>query len=557
MRRVASLQKQPFNAPDVETEFVPVPTDGWDAISPLANMDPKRSAIMINWVPRPGWVEIRQGASVWSQGLPGGSSVETLLVLRQPTTQRMFAATNLAIYEVSTQGAAPTTALASGFSSNRWQYTNFTPPNGTTVIQLVNGSDPLQQYDGTTWSAPSISGLPAGFTTASFTNIFAGKQRLWYTLKNSTIVAFMPVGAITGAVEGFQDFGTLFDRGGFVQAVCDWTIDAGEGPNSYTTFISSEGQIAVYQGVDPGNTSLWSFVGVFNIAKPIGQRCFVKWGTDILLITYEGLVPISKALPYDPSAERSAALTNHIQNAMNQSVQMYSTNFGWQAIPFPLQTLLFLNIPQAVNQLQVQYVMNTLNGAWTQFQGWNANCFELFSSTPTGQQNLFYGDNSGNVVQAYLGGADITAAIAADMQCAFNWFNDPGRLKHIKMIQPLMTTDGSLMPSVGVDVDFSASTATPTTQGAVTFAEWGTATWGVSNWSAGTQQVTSWQGVQANPGKALAVRVKASALPNSSAPIPAFGTAVFGTSVFGGYSSNSLTLQINAFNAIMEVGGYI
>ena len=528
MRRIRSLSKAPFPQPDVVTKAVPVPTDGWDAISPLADMDPKRAPILQNWVPRPGWVELRQGYTAWVSSLTGAAPVETLMVLRQPTGQKMLAASDLHIFNVSTSGTF--TSLASGLSSNRWQYTNFTPPNGTTVIQFVNGADSLHQYDGSSLTTPSITGFPNSWTTANIVNIYATKQRLWYVMINSTIAAFMPVGNISGAIAGYQDFGTLFNKGGYLQTVTDWTIDGGEGPNSYTAFISSEGQVALYQGIDPTNTSLWSLVGVFDLAKPIGYRCATKLGSDVALITYQGVIPLSQALPYDPSADRSAALTARIQNAMNQSVQLYAGNFGWQWLTFPEQTLGFLNVPQVENSLQTQYVQNMLTGAWCSFTGWNANCFELYN------QNLYFGDNTGNVNQVYTGvSTDGGTAILADMQCAFNWFDDPGRLKRMTMIQPLMTSSGLLSPNIAIDVDFSNLAPTTVAQTITAGALWDVAKWDVASWSGGNVQVTQWLSTEAI-GKALAIRMTVNVVPTGSA---------------------NIVLQVNSFNAIMELGAFI
>lgn len=548
MRKIASAQKASFPQPDVVTKGVPVPTDGWDAISPLADMDPKRAPILNNWVPRPGWVELRQGYSAYVQGLPGGGPVETLMVLRQPSSQQMFAATNNQIFNVS--NAAQQDVAVSGLTSNRWQYTNFTPPGGTTVIQCVNGLDQLRQYNGTTWTIPTITGFSAGRTTASIVNIYATKQRLWYVMKNSTVVAFMPVGAIQGAIAGEQDFGTLFIKGGFLVAVFDWTIDGGEGPNSYTGFISSEGQVAIYQGVDPTNTSLWSFVGVFDLSPPIGFRCLTKIGSDVALITYQGLLQVSQALPYDPSADRSAALTARIQNAMQQAVQMNKSGFGWQFLTYPFQQLGILNIPTISNVQQVQYVMNMLTGAWCQFTNWNANCFELYN------QVLYFGDNSGNVNLAYQGGADLVTAIPADMQCAFNWFDDPGRLKKMTMVQPLMTADGAIAPSIAIDVDFSNSAPSQTSQVVNPGATWDNAIWDTDVWGGGLVQVTNWLSAQ-GVGKALAVRMGANVVPTGPGAASVFDKAIFDTSVFDGVGTTPVTLQVNAFNAIMELGGFI
>ena len=528
MRKVSAVQKAPFPMPDVVTKGVPAPTDGWDAISPLADMDPKRAPILNNFVPRPGWVELRQGYTPWVTGLTGGDPVETLMVLRQPTGEKMVAASNGHIFNVSSSGTF--SSIASGLTNNRWQYTNFTPPGGTTVIQMVNGADTLRQWDGTSFTTPSITGFPNSWTTANIVNIYAAKQILWYVMLNSTIVAFMPVGAISGPIQGFQDFGTLFNKGGFVVAVFDWTIDGGEGPNAYTGFISNQGQVALYQGVDPANTSLWSFVGTFDLAPPIGYRCATKIGSDVALITYQGLLQISQALPYDPSADRSAALTARIQNAMNLAVQQWAGNFGWQFITFPLQQLGFLNVPQIEDSVAAQYVTNMLTGAWCQFTNWNANCWELY------KQNLFFGDSSGNVQQAYFGSSDNGTAIPGDMQCAFNWFDDPGREKRITMVQPLLTADGQISPSIGINVDFASVAPTQATQILAGGARWGSAIWGTSLWGGGLVQVTAWQTVTSNPGKALAVRMATNVAPSGT---------------------NQITLQVNSFNAIMELGGFI
>src|SRR6185369_11271654 len=149
MRKTSTIQKVPFLAPDVTTKVIPAPTDGWDAISPLAEMDPKRAVILNNWVPRPGYVELRGGYIPYN-GIAGAPPVETLMVHRSQTGEKLFAAAATAIYDVSVSGVA--TAVQTGLSNARWQYINFTPLGGTTVIQCVNGADQLRMFDGTNWT---------------------------------------------------------------------------------------------------------------------------------------------------------------------------------------------------------------------------------------------------------------------------------------------------------------------------------------------------------------------------------------------------------------------
>lgn len=549
MRKLQYPQKPSFPAPDVVTKAIPVPTDGWDAISPLADMDPKRAPILVNWVPRPGWVEVRGGYQIWST--PGSGPVETLIVKRNPSQtptstsgEQMWAATGGALYEVSSKGLA--SQVASGFQSNRWQYVNFQVPGGSHYVFICNGLDTAQVYNGTSWSPINITGFPLGETASTITNIAASKQRLWLVFNQSSVVGYLPTDAIMGPLAGTQDLGDTWNKGGYLVSVFDWTIDGGEGPQAYTAFMSSQGQVTVYQGTDPTNANAWALVGTFDISPPVGTlsqprptayRAATRLGSDVALITYAGLIPISQALPYDPSADRSAALTSRIQNAMNLAVQAAGQNFGWQFITFPAQTLGLLNIPLTENSVQTQYVMNMLTGAWTQFKGWNANCFELFN------QQLFFGDNSGNVCQAYVGTQDNTSPVAADMQCAFNWFDDPGRNKRITFVQPLLTTSGVITPTISVDVDFSNFAPAAPVQ--------------IVNPSGATQQFISWLSPQVNSGKALAIRMQANLSAQTIPGSANFDTAKFDNAVFDGFSIEQATLQANAFNVILELGGFI
>lgn len=545
MRKAKTVQKVPFLAPDVITKAVPAPIDGWDAISPLAEMDPKRAPILKNWVPRPGYVELRGGYFFYTD-TNFTTAVESLMVFKSPTVEKMFAATGSRIIDVST--TTPAVAVSS-LSNARWQYVNFTPAGGTTVLQAVNGADQLRQFDGTVWSVPAITGLPGG-TTANIVGINSQKQRLWYVMNQSTVVAFMPVGAITGPIAGTLDFGALWNKGGYLVNMSSWTIDGGSGPQDYAMFISSRGQVTLYSGTDPTNASAWSLVGTFDVAPPLGRRCLTRMGSDVAIITQAGVLPISQALPFDPSADRSIAITARIQNAMAAAALNGRSMFGWEITVFPVQQLLVLNVPLEENSQQVQFVMNTLTGAWCQFTGWNANCFTIY------QDKLYWGSNDGHVNQGYTGGADNTNPILADMQCAFNWFDDPGRVKRITMIQPLLTIGANISPSISVDTDFRVGTQIATVTSFASTVLWDVALWDVALWPATSINYTNWLTID-GIGHTLAIRMQINAtniLGNAT-----FDNALFDQSTFtsGAGGPTLPVLQVNAFNTVLEMGGAI
>lgn len=546
-------QKSAYFGADVEAKPIPAPLGGLDAISPISAMDPKYALILQNWVPRPGYVELRGGYNAWVQGLNSNSTVETLMTYRPAgASEQLFAAGGSRIYNVSNY-ALPT-IVQTGRANARNQYINYTPANSSSYLAVVNGADPYTIFDGTNWTQPAI----AGVSSSSFIGINAFKRRIWFIPINSTTPYYLDTDAIQGTANPFP-IGAFMTKGGFVMAMGTWTVDGGTGPDDLAVFITSKGQAIIYKGTDPTNANAWALVGVFDLPLPLGRRCLVKLGSDLGIITLQGLIPISQALPFDPAGVRSVALTNQIQNAMLQAAQQGSNLFGWEAHTFTQQTLLIMNYPIQENQLQQQFVMNFLTGAWCQFTNWNANCFEIFN------ESLYFADNKGDVNLAYTSQFDLVSPITANMKCAFNYFDDPGRIKNMRMLRPLLVADGTITPTVGVDVDFGSSSITaPVSLITPSGGLWDVSLWDVGTWSSGSVTVNNWLSVTAL-GTALAVKMAVSIAPLNSATVASsvFDTGVFDTAIFDGSGSitssgqNLTTLQLNSFEALMEFGGSI
>lgn len=544
MRLPKTLQKLPYLAPDVQAVSVDSPVGGWDAISPLAKMDPKYAVILDNWVPRTAYVELRKGFQPWCQGITA-SPVETLMTYRpENAPEALFAAVGGQIWNVSSLGLP--TRVVSGLSSNRWQYINFSPAGGSNYLYAVNGIDNPLLWNGAVWTNPTITGV-AGSTLRG---IYVHKRRIWFAQNQSTSVWYLATDAIAGAATQL-DLGALMTKGGYIVGVGTWTIDGGLGPDDYAVFTSSRGELIIYKGTDPSNASAWSLVGVFDFPPPLGYRCFYRMGSDLWMITTQGVIPVSQGLPFDPAGSRSAAITSRIQNAMLQAGAAGQNLFGWQLISYPNQALAILNVPIIENSQQQQFVTNLLTGAWCRFTGWNANAFEIYND------NLYFGDNVGNVNLAYTGVVDLVAPIAADMKCAFNYFGDPGRLKRMTMAEPLMVTSGSIIPTMSVDVDFSSSSPSApissiTPQGAV----YDTGLYDFGLYAAGNVSLVNWLSTEAQ-GRALALRMTVNVLPTGVLAQSVFDTGVFDTMVFDGLASTDATLQLNAFNAIVEYGANV
>lgn len=480
MKRV-TRGSSPTRAATAKTASVPAPVGGLNARDSIANMPETDALTLDNWFCSPSSVDSRLGSQNWATGMSG--AVETIATYNGVVSRKMFAVNSGNIYNVTVTGAVGAPVIT-GLSNNRFQYVNFGTPGGH-FMQMVNGANHIQMFDGTTWSNPTITGLDD--TTVVGINVF--KSRIWYIPNNSLTAYYLPLNSIQGAATPF-DFGSLFRLGGYLMAMITWTIDNANGVADYASFVSSEGEVLLYQGSDPAFASTWSLVGVFRIGRPIGRRCYAKVGSDVVLITTDGAFPISKALLTDRSQQQDA-LSNKIVNLISNDVQSYNGNFGWQPFLFPLGNKFIINVPQTANLVQYQYVMNTITGAWSRFVGMNANCWEMMGD------QLFFGSNSGTVVQAETGTNDNGSNITLFGKPAFSYFGSPGDQKMFSLVRPILISEGIALPSIALNVDFED--VPPMDQGAFSGSSgsaWDISPWDTTPWGGSNNTLKDWQSAQ-------------------------------------------------------------
>ena len=375
------------------------------------------------------------------------------------------------------------TSVVTGITNARFQFTNFSNSSSSHYLIIVNGVDHEKIYDGSTWANTSITGPSAG----SIIHIAAHKGRLWFVPINSTLVWYLAVGAISGSATSFE-LGDFMTKGGYVNAIATWSVDTRQTVDDYLCFITSRGQVIVYQGTDPSSSSTWALVGVYDMGAPIGRRCFLRVAGDLFIVCIDGILPMSQMLSTDRAAANRVSLTAMIMDTMRQAATAYSGNFGWQFISYPVGTLAILNIPTAEDTSAIQYVMNTLTGAWCRFTGMDAICWEVFNDKP------YFGKSDGTVWLFDRDSGDGAQAIVATVESAFNYFNARGRRKRFTMVRPLITTDHRVTPGVGINVDYGSGAipSAPTFSGTVG-AQWDAAVWDSAVWPGEGTVTTDWQ----------------------------------------------------------------
>lgn len=537
------IRSNPSRQPVSTGSSIPAPVGGWDAVSAIADMPEDRAVVLENWFPSTVDVRVRRGHQIHGAGM-GDGVVDSLLVYNGLTvaSSAMFAVTDNSIYDVSASGNAVLTT-ETGLANNRWQSINFTTSGGK-FLWACNGADDPRHYNGSVWAVPTITGI----TPSDVINVNGHKGRIWLVLKDSTKAAYLPTGAIAGAATTFE-LGGLFTQGGYLVAMATWTRDGGSGTDDLAVFISSRGQVAVYNGTDPASANTWELIGVYDVGPPIGYRCFTKVGGDLALLNIDGVLPLSKSLNLDRASQATVAITANINNAMNESARSYRGNFGWELTPYAKGTMAVLNVPIQEGQSQQQYVMNTITGAWCKFTGLNANCWAVF------RDNLYFGGNDGLVYQADTTGLDLTTPVDAIGQGAYNYYKLRGRLKQWKLLQPLLTTDSDARPALGISTDFkdNASLGTPSSSQTAS-AMYDTAIYDVDVYAVEGRTVADWTSI-AGVGQCASIHFRARTGRESGVSV--WGVSDWGQDQWSASISGDVIMRLNGFNVIHENGGFL
>lgn len=477
------------------------PTAGWNTRDPLANMKAQYAIQLDNWFPNAGSLALRPGAIDWVTGITG--AVKTLLPWNGPSSSKLFGVTNAGIYEVTSSGVVGASVLAR--TEGYHNFINFTTTGGQYIV-LVNGTDDLAYYDGTTWTTLALFAISGGgnLLTNTISNISSFKRALYFIKKNSMSFFHLPIDSITGTVSEFP-LGALFSKGGKLVASSTWTIDGGIGMDDFSVFITDKGQAAVYQGTDPTSATTWELKGVYDVAPPMGGKCFCRFGGDLLVLTNRGLFSMTQILR-DTRMVENSAFSDVIGEAFTQAALDYPDAKGWEVVECPEWNALICNIPLGDYTYSNQYVMNTKTKAWCRFKGWNAFAFVR-------SNKKMYAAMDTKVAEVFKIGSDFGESITCEAKSAFNYFSPRARIKSWKMVRPNLTIAGVVAVNAALDTDFSDDAQ----YGAAVFnsgfsSRWDSSYWDTAGWASLPVPRVEWLTIAAADSYCSALRLRVIAL---------------------------------------------
>lgn len=328
-----------------------------------------------------------------------------------------------------------------------------------------------------------------GSNPNNFIQVNLFKNRLYFVEKETLNAWYLPLDSISGELKPLY-FGGIATQGGKLQAMGTWTLDAGQGADDYAVWATSMGEVIVFNGTDPNSTTDWALKGVWQFGYVFNNRCFYKFGGDLLLMSQDGLIPLTGSLQSSRLDPR-VFLTDKIFYEISQQVQFNSERFGWQILYYAKPNMLIINIPDPNGTKQ--FVMHNISKAWSSFEGINAACWELKYD-----QCYFGGD--GYVGQFWESGSDDGELISATCQQAYSYFDMVGQQKRFTMVRPTFFIDAGVPAYfAAINTDFNSNNYL----GKVIFnpdftsvGVWDVAIWDQSVWGGSFTPFSEWTGVQ-------------------------------------------------------------
>jgi hypothetical protein len=391
-----------------------------------------------------------------------------------------------AINTVGTTGTLTLSALVGSFQNNEIitdALTGSATANGTqsAVSPAFQNNETITDSSGGSATADGTqSQIAAGITgidTSSFSYVWAFKNRLFYVEKNSLNAWYLDVDAIGGVAHKLP-LGGVFSRGGSLLFGANWSLDSGSGGSGLSqqcVFITTEGEVAVYQGSDPA-TADWGLVGVYRIGEPLGKKAHIRAGGDVVIATDIGFVPLSQAVQRDYAALSPNAVSYPIEDEWNNAVALRSGQ-EWHCEVWPASQMVIIALPTVNEQRAEWFVANARTGAWAPFTGWDANCLEVFNN------RCFFGSDDGKVIEANVTGQDQGLPYTASCAPLFEDLGAPSALKIATMGRAVLRAQTAPRDRLSVQKEYEINLpAAPDATVVASGSQWGVAVWGESVW---------------------------------------------------------------------------
>lgn len=474
-------------APRAQHKTFPAPTRGWVTNENLALAQPAGAWVLDNWFPTATGIRTRGGSLKYATVSSG--PVLRMWTYKSGQVEEFFASDEENIFNITTIADPDVipSADVTGQTSGYYSTAQIGTAGGTNYLYAVNGTDSPQLYDGSTWTAITGVSTPAitGVTTSTLSFVWLYASRLYFVEKETMSAWYLPVDSIGGAAAEFSLAG-IFQQGGYLLFGGKWSLDAGDGLDDKCVFVSSEGEIAVYQGLYPGDAG-WQKVGVYKIAPPMGPNATMQAGGDLLIATEAGIVPISEAVRKDAAALDLSAVTRNIEPEWRSEV-VRRQSLPWEIIKWPTRNMMIVSLPVTDSAVDACcFAANLQTGAWAgRFTGWDTRCIAHYAD------NGYRGTNAGIIYMMDTGGSDDGENYVCTYVGLPDHLDSPGVTKTVNQSRAIFKSNVPFIAQISASTNYQIDLpSAPSSVTDFTVDVWDVGLWDVAKWDAGSTSQTS------------------------------------------------------------------
>lgn len=406
---------------------LPAPQRGIIQSENESYMAPGGAIVQDNWLPTMRGDKLRGGTIRWCDihdGLaindPARKPIISAFEYSDGVNQRMFAANADTLYNVTLHDAA---VVKSGQASGNYAFAQMSNMAGSVQtnwgIAVNAAGDYALRYNGSTdtWVTLDASGGgtpsdgasyitgPAGpiQNGAGLSYVWKYRDRLFFIQAGSMTAWYLGLNAVGGVLQPIPLAGSA-TLGGKLLWGSTWSLDTGAGLDDKCVFCTDMGELLIFSGGNPGDVNNWRQEGRYRIPPPLGMNAHIQLGGDLLVLTVEGIVPVSQAINKDAGTLDLAMMTVNIKPLWRQYVAE-RRSWPWSARRWDEQGTLYIATPGGQGNEKSCLVANTATGAWCRLRGrfdslWDPTCFIRM------REDAFFGTQAGIVMQMERTGFD-------------------------------------------------------------------------------------------------------------------------------------------------------
>jgi hypothetical protein len=462
MTAYAKFKRQPLPSQlqqQMQTTTIPAPTRGIIMNENEAFMQPGGAIVCDNWAPTMRGVKLRGGCVRWAT-LPENTPVISGFEFISGNNQRIFAGNATKLYDVTT--STPVLIKSGQLSGNyvASQMANQgTPPDHMLVCN--DAGDYVLHFDGTTWTtfnAGQITYAGGGTTTATGHNLtYVWKYRgRFYFIEGGTMNAYcLGINAYQGALNLIPLAGAC-TKGGKLLFGATWSVDAGDGIDDKCVFGTDQGELLIFTGSNPTDPNNWRQEGRYAISPPMGMNAHIGVGGDLLMMSVDGIVPISASITMSPGQLELAAITRQIKPMWRDEVNA-KRSWSWTMKKWDEYGGIFVTWPGGSPGNRYCAVINNATGAWCRFVGWDATCFMRLRG------DMFFGTQDGYIMQADRTGYDDGKPYVATLVGGWEMFQSPSETITWRQSRAAFTSGSGepFQPQLAACTDYVVTLPTP------------------------------------------------------------------------------------------------